>query len=161
MNRLDTLRHSLDKKQAKFNKMLENHIEDVKSANGQPLNDKRNGRATLNRWDKQNEALLKQQSEIEITINAIEKEERLVNHILHVNNDIPQIIMDMVTDGTLEQWRKFPHIFFVSGVDKARIIWDKDKKVVAHKFYSCVLDVNKRKKFAEIYNKLNTALNKQ
>ena len=52
MSRLDTLKASLAKKEEKFNRMLDTHIKDVKSANGQPLNDKRNGYATMNRWDK-------------------------------------------------------------------------------------------------------------
>ena len=49
MSRLDILKASLEKKQAKFNRKLNEHFSDVKSANGQPLNDKRNGYSTMKR----------------------------------------------------------------------------------------------------------------
>ena len=48
---------------------------------------------------------------------------------------------------------------FVDGVDKARIIWDNKKKVVMHKFASSITDADQRKKFAQIYNSLHTAIN--
>ena len=64
MSRLDILRSSLQKKETKFNDMLDNHFNDVKSANGQPLNDKRNGRQTLNRWEKQNNSLRNQKKRL-------------------------------------------------------------------------------------------------
>ncbi|MCI6671865.1 MAG: hypothetical protein MSG77_04930 [Prevotella sp.] len=47
----------------------------VGSANGQPLNDKRYGRATISRWNKQNYALNNLQKEIKKTENAINREE--------------------------------------------------------------------------------------
>lgn len=53
MSRLDILKASLEKKQAKFNRKLNEYFSDVKSANGQPLNDKRNGYSTMKRWDRQ------------------------------------------------------------------------------------------------------------
>lgn len=65
MSRLDILKASLEKKQAKFNRKLNEYFSDVKSANGQPLNDKRNGYSTMKRWDRQNDTLSKIQKEIE------------------------------------------------------------------------------------------------
>lgn len=59
MKRLDILKSSLENKQEKFNKKLNEHFSDVRSANGQPLNDKRNGVVTMRCWDKQNEVLSK------------------------------------------------------------------------------------------------------
>ncbi len=159
MSRLDTLKASLAKKEEKFNRMLDTHIKDVKSANGQPLNDKRNGYATMNRWDKQNNALLNQQKEIEKTKNAIEYEESKQKNILNHRGTMPDEISILIEDGTLKQWGKHPHIMFVDGVDKARIIWDNKKKVVMHKFASSITDADQRKKFAQIYNSLHTAIN--
>ncbi len=43
MTRLEILKNSLEKKQAKFNEKLNEHFMEVRRANGQPLNDKRNG----------------------------------------------------------------------------------------------------------------------
>lgn len=49
MTRLEILKNSLAKKQAAFDAAFTEHTDDVKSANGQPLNDKRNGAATFKR----------------------------------------------------------------------------------------------------------------
>ena len=72
---------------------------------------------------------------------------------------MPDEISILIEDGTLKQWGKHPHIMFVDGVDKARIIWDNKKKVVMHKFASSITDADQRKKFAQIYNSLHTAIN--
>ena len=159
MSRLDTLRASLAKKEEKFNRMLDTHIKDIKSANGQPLNDKRNGYTTMNRWNKQNNALSNQQKEIEKTKNAIEYEESKQKNILNHKGTMPDEISILIENGTLKQWGKYPHIMFVDGVDKARIIWDNKKKVVMHKFTSSITDADQRKKFAQIYNSLHAAIN--
>ena len=45
--RLEILQNSLQKKEAILEQKFDNHFSDVKSGNGQPMNDKRNGRATL------------------------------------------------------------------------------------------------------------------
>ena len=55
--RLEILEESLKKKQQLFDRRLQNHFDTVKQTNGQPLNDKRNGHATLDKWDRQNESL--------------------------------------------------------------------------------------------------------
>ncbi|HCT4330268.1 TPA: hypothetical protein OT071_003536 [Morganella morganii] len=55
--RLSILKSSLEKKEAKFNEKLQAHFDTVKQANGQPLNDKRNGKSTLDKWNKQSDAL--------------------------------------------------------------------------------------------------------
>ena len=66
--RLQILENSLIKKNDLFDEKLNNHFETVKQANGQPLNDKRNGQATLNKWDRQNESLLNLKENIEKSI---------------------------------------------------------------------------------------------
>lgn len=157
--RLDILRNSLEKKQACFDSKLSTHFSDVRSANGQPLNDKRNGHVTLNRWEKQNDSLRSLDAGIEVTKNAIEREENKIAFVEAVSEEIPQEILALVTDGTLIQWRKHPNYFFVAGVDKARIIWDLSRKVVAHKYISTIKDKDQWVKFRDVYNKLNAILN--
>ena len=49
--RIEILKKSLEKKTAKINDQFDNHFATVKQANGQPLNDKRNGAATLKKWE--------------------------------------------------------------------------------------------------------------
>ena len=73
--RLEILKNSLIKKEKQFDDKLQNHINTVKQANGQPLNYKRNGRATLNKWDRQNESLRNLKDSIQKTKDEIEKEE--------------------------------------------------------------------------------------
>jgi hypothetical protein len=161
MSRLDILKASLEKKQAKFYEKLNEHFADVRSANGQPLNDKKNGASTMKRWDKQNNVLSNMEKEIEKTKMAIEREESKIRCI-DCNKDImPEEIQVLIDNGTLRQWGKYPHIMFVEGVDKARIIWDDKKKLVMHKFVSSITDKEQRKKFAQIYNSLHTSVNKK
>ena len=162
MSRLDILKASLEKKQAKFDRKLNEHFADVKSTNGQPLNDKRNGFATMKRWDRQNDVLSRMQKEIEKTQTAIEREESRIRCIDRNKNSMPEEIQELIDNGTLKQWGKYPHIMFVEVVDKARIIWDSKKKMVMHKFVSSIIDTEQRKKFARVYNSLNNAsINKQ
>ena len=159
MSRLDILKASLEKKQSKFDNKLDEHFSDVRSANGQPLNDKRNGASTMKRWDKQNNSLLNLQKEIEKTKSAIEYEEGKLIDIASNKSRMPKEITDLIDNGVLKQWGKYPHIMFVDGVDKARIIWDDKKKQVLHKFTNTLTDKEQRKKFAQVYNSLHAAIN--
>lgn len=161
MSRLDILKASLEKKQAKFNRKLNEHFSDVKSANGQPLNYKRNGYSTMKRWDRQNDTLSRMQKEIEKTQTAIEREEGRIRCIDRNRSSMPEEIQKLISDGTLKQWGRYPHIMFVEGVDKARIIWDDRKKVVMHKFVSSITDTEQRRKFARVYNSLNASINEE
>lgn len=157
--RLEILKGSLAKKNERLNAMLEKHYASVKEANGQPLNDKRNGQATLNRWERQDEAIRNLQISINNTLNAIEVEERKQARIIKINETIPIEIMRLVESGELIQWKRSPNIFFVEGVEMARITWDAKKKVVAHSFASEIQDNAQWVKFTRIYNELNSVLN--
>jgi predicted DsbA family dithiol-disulfide isomerase len=157
--RLEILKKSLAKKEQQLNAKFEQHFATVKQANGQPLNDKRNGQATLNKWERQNESIRTMQKSIEATKQAIEIEEGKIKVVEHANTFIPKEILELVETGELIQWRKHPHTFFVNGIDKARIIWDEKRKAVAHKFVSEILIQEQRTKFAKIYNHLNALLN--
>lgn len=159
MKRLDILKQSLEKKEALFNTKLMAHYDDVKSANGQPLNDKRNGFATMNRWEKQNDSLRNLDKSIETTKSAIAREESKQEYVKYVSSEIPKAIMDLVEQGTLNQWRKHPNFFFVVGVDKARIFWDFERKVVAHRYIREITDKGQWALFRDVYNSLNAQLN--
>jgi hypothetical protein len=151
--RLEVLQNSLLKKEAKLDAMIQAHFDDVRSANGQPLNDKRNGRSTMSRWDKQNDAIRVQQQSIEKTKNAIEIELGKINQCQNIESELPQEILDMIADGSLTQWRKHPNRFFVPGVDKARIIW-RGKDGLAFSHLKEVANAEQHKKFAQVYNHL-------
>lgn len=157
--KLEILKQSLAKKEEQLNAKLDTHFATVKQANGQPLNDKRNGQATLNKWERQNEGIRTMQKSIEATKQAIEIEEGKIKGVEHANTFIPTEIQKLVGNGELIQWRKHPHTFFVAGVDKARIVWDEKRKVVAHKFVSEITVQEHRTKFVRIYNMLNALLN--
>ena len=153
--RLEVLKQSLAKKQALFDDKLTGHYTSVKQANGQPLNDKRNGQATLDRWHRQNEALKTIQAGIETTKQAIEREESNISAVNAVA--LPEPIRKMLDAGELLQWRKHPNRFFVPGVDRARIIWDDEKKVVAHQYLREV-PVEQYPKFRDTFNQLRRAI---
>jgi hypothetical protein len=157
--KLEILKQSLAKKEQQLNAKFDQHFATVKQANGQPLNDKRNGQATLNKWERQNEGIRTMQKSIEATKQAIEIEEYKIKGVEHANTFIPVEIQKLVESGDLIQWRKHPHIFFVPGVDKARIVWDEKRKVVAHKFVSAITVQEQRTKFVRIFNPLGAVLN--
>ncbi len=159
--KLEILKQSLAKKEQQLNAKFDTHFATVKQANGQPLNDKRNGQATLNKWERQNESIRTMQKSIETTKQAIEIEECKIKGVEHANTFIPAEIQKLVESGELIQWRKYPYTFFVAGVDKARIVWDKKRKVVAHKFVSEITIQEQRTKFVIIYNSLNAILNRR
>ena len=159
--RLEILKASLVKKEAALDAKFTAHFADVKRANGQPLNDKRNGHVTLNRWDKQSDGIRKAQAEIQKTKDAIEFEEGRIRGCEYVKDMLPKEILALVESGELIQWRKHPNTFFVEGVDKARIVWDDNKKQVAHKYTSAITDKDQWSKFVKVFNPLGKALNNQ
>lgn len=156
--RLEILKQSLKKKETEFSRRVDEHFKTVAKANGQPLNDKRNGRATLNEWERQDRGIANQLNEIEKTKEAIEREEMKIARV--ENEQIPSEITALVESGVLVQWRKYPNYFFVKGVEKARIIWLDKTREVAHKYASSITDPEQRKRFAEVYNGLNKIFRK-
>ncbi|HEY5588406.1 MAG TPA: hypothetical protein VIK86_05555 [Candidatus Paceibacterota bacterium] len=157
--KLEILKQSLEKKEQQINAKFDTHFATVKQANGQPLNDKRNGQATLNKWERQKECIRTMQKSIDATKQAIEIEEVKIKGVAHANTFIPAEIQKLVETGELIQWRKHPYTFFVGGVDKARIIWDEKHKVVAHKFVNEITIQEQRTKFVRIFNQLGIILN--
>ncbi len=153
--RLDLLKDSLRKKEALFDSKLSEHFATVKQANGQPLNDKRNGGSTLRKWECQNEALRSIQSGIERTKHAIEREESKIASVKAVT--LPGAIQRLVDSGELIQWRKHPNRFFVPGVDRGRIIWNGVKQVVAHQYVREV-PPEQYTKFRDAFNRLRAEL---
>lgn len=157
--RLEILKQSLVKKEKLLNEKLDQHFKTVKQANGQPLNDKRNGQATLNKWERQSESIRSLKDSIDKTKEAIDWEENTIKGVEKSKDLLPKEIQDLIDSGILIQWRKYPNICFVKDVEKARIIWDKKKKVVANKFYSSITNDEQRRIFRFTYNKLALALN--
>ena len=157
--KLEILKNSLAKKEQELQRRFDVHFATVKQANGQPLNDKRNGQATLNKWERQNDAIRTAKESIEKTKRAIEFEEGKIKGVEHVNGYIPKEILALVEIGDLIQWRKHPHTFFVAGVDKARIVWLEKTKQVAHKFVGEIKEQEQRTKFVRVFNPLGAVLN--
>jgi hypothetical protein len=157
--RLEILKKSLAKKEQEIQSRFDAHFATVKQANGQPLNDKRNGHATLKKWERQNDGIRAAQQSVEITKAAIEKEEYKLANIEHANESTPAQILKLVEEGQLIQWRKHPNTFFVPGVDKGRIVWDEKQKQVAYRYYSEIKDAKQRVKFARTFNALRAEIN--
>lgn len=150
--RLDILKSSLTKKENLFNDRLQEHFDTVKQANGQPLNDKRNGRATLNKWDKQSDALQALKDSIQRTKDAIYREEAKIANASMVI--LPAFIKQAIDDGLITQWRKFPRFFFVNGVSGGRIVLDEKTGAIAHRYLSKV-PKEEYLTFRDVFNKLN------
>ena len=117
--RLEILENSLAKKEAELTRRIDVHYDDVMSANGQPLNDKRNGRQTMDRWERQHRAIENQKESIEKTKRAIDKEK---TKIIRVEDfDVPPAIQELLDAGILTQWRRYPNRFFVKGVERVEL----------------------------------------
>lgn len=153
--RLRVLKASLAKKQARFDERLGQHFDAVRATNGQPLNDKRNGAATMKQWAKQEDALRSLHEGIEMTSRAIDREQSTMVRVASV--ELPEAITQALSDGRLVQWRKHPTTFFVSGVDKARIVLKPDGSI-AHRYASQIKDAAQHKIFAKTYNELRAAI---
>lgn len=150
--RLTILEQSLAKKEAEFDRRIEDHFTDVRSANGQPLNDKRGGSVTVSRWEKQNDALRNLKKSIEVTKSAIDKERDKIINV--AQTEIPPFLCEMVKSGELVQWRKHPHFFFVKGVSKGRLRWDAATQTLNY-FY---LDQVPKDQYAAFRDTVNKAL---
>lgn len=159
--KLEILKGSLEKKQLAFDEKLSAHFGDVKSANGQPLNDKRGGGSTLKRWENQNNALRTLKDGIQKTSNAIEKEQNKLDGVEYVNKRMPSEILEMVESGELIQWKRHPESFFVKGVDRARIVWIKKSKEVGFRYGNEIPTQEQKDKFFEIFNQLSKVFNKK
>ena len=157
--KLEILEGSLEKKEAILDQKIEAYVKDVRRANGQPLNDKRDGHKTIARWDKKNDVARNQKRSVEKTENAIEYEKGLILEVSRANEDLPEEILELVKSGVLTQWRKHPTTFFVVGVKKARIHWDLKKGILSYKYYQEIPDLEQRKLFAKVYNGLKQQLN--
>ena len=134
--KLDRLQISLAKKEALENKLFDRLFEMIRETNGQPMNDKKDGPAYFKKRAKIDDAIRHIQAGIELTKNAIEKENAARFRVSSVA--LPGFLAEMVENGTLIQWRKHPTMFFVKGVDKARIIYDPKSGNVLHKFSSSI-----------------------
>lgn len=150
--RMEVLQRSLERKQAAFDARLSAHFDAVRATNGQPLNDKRNCAATLRQWERQNDALRSAQASIEVTHAAIDREVATIERIAAVA--LPDAIQSRIDAGELSQWRKHPTTFFVTGVEKARIVLLPDGQV-AHRYARCITDPEQRRVFARVYNAIH------
>ncbi len=157
--RLEILKHSLIKKNKLFDDKLQNHFNTVKQANGQPLNDKRNGQATLNKWERQNESLNNLKESIAKTKRAIGEEKDKISDVECQKRTLPDAILEMIEKGVLTQWRKHPNRFFVNGVDKARLVWNEKQKTITHSYSKAITDKDQWKLFARTFNELHNAIN--
>lgn len=152
--RLEILNASLKKKEAKMHAKISEHFDSVKQANGQPLNDKRNGAATLEKWERQHAAIRRVQEGIQKTKAAIEREESAIARVGGLS--LPCFIQQAIEAGELTQWRKHPNRFFVPGVEGGRIIWDAKNRVLMHSYLSEVPE-DQYPKFRDTFNKLRQA----
>ncbi|HID7507792.1 TPA: hypothetical protein ACXHW4_001615 [Enterobacter hormaechei] len=150
--RLEILKASLAKKQTLFDQRLQQHFDTVKEANGQPLNDKRNGRTTLNKWDKQSDALRNLESSIQRTKDAIEREEMKI--ALAKSVDIPDFMQKAIEEGLIIQWRKHPRFFFVTGVKHGRIVLNEETGTIGYRYLNKV-SKEEYPTFRDVFNKLN------
>ena len=156
--RLEILKKSLAKKEKLYDDKISAHFSDVRSANGQPLNDKRNGYQTLDRWERQNDSIRSTKAEIEKTKKAIEREEYKIENVNSWQEIFPSPITELLESGILTQWRKFPRIMFVKGVKKARITYDPKTGKISNSYVSEINNSEQYAIFRNVFNQLKKDL---
>lgn len=155
--RLAILQGSLTKKEVDLNRRFDEHFADVRSANGQPLNDKRNGPSTMARWERQSDSIRSSKTGIEKTKRAIEREKNLIDNVNSL--ELPPAIKTAMESGNITQWRKHPNRFFVKGVEKGRIVYFPETGTIGHHY---LMDIPKEQYplFRDTYNQLRKDLQK-
>lgn len=148
--RLEILEKSLIKKEAELARRLDEHFDDVKSANGQPLNDKRGGYKVMERWKEQSRMIHKTQESIEKTKRAIEKEKDKIAWVELFT--VPAPIQELLDTGVLTQWRRHPNYFFVKGVERARIVYENGK--IYARYHTEIPDQQQYAIYRDVFNSL-------
>ena len=120
------------------------------SANGQPLNDKRNGRVTMDRWERQCRAIANQKESVEKTKQAIEKEKDKIAWVELFT--VPAPIQELLDTGVLTQWRRHPNYFFVKGVERARIVYENGK--IYARYHTEIPDQQQYAIYRDVFNSL-------
>ena len=99
--KLDKMKLVLARKEEGLELRYQEHFDDVESANGQPLNDKRNGRATTERWERQNDAIRGLKEDIEKRKKSIDREEAKQHAVSTQRSVFPPIINELLNKGEL------------------------------------------------------------
>lgn len=160
MSRLEILKSSLEKKESLFSTKISDHFATVRQANGQPLNDKRNGATTLKKWERQNDSLRNLDDSIKLTKEAIEKEEYKIRACETVKEILPEVFLTLMEEKKINQWRKFPNRFFVEGVEKARIIYKSDTNSITCQYVSEIpKEIGQYEIFRDCFNYIRSQLN--
>ena len=168
MKRLEILQNSLAKKEAKQNNNFTSLYKHQAMTHSSPVNDKRCGSAWFKAHDKINDDIRNQYA----AIKAIEQEEKrqLINEdAREMLLEYPQAIIDLVEAGTLFQWNKHPNTFFVNGLEKIRIIYEKKEhktkitETLYHKYGSEFASISTKeqiKYFNNLFNDLKSKVKK-
>ncbi len=85
MTRLEIAQRALSKKQAQLDNAFNVHFNHVKQANGQPMNDKKNGLAWVSRMESTNDAIRSLQGEV---ARLTERVKILKRHELNKENNL-------------------------------------------------------------------------
>ena len=146
--RLEILERSLKNKEQVLNQKINADMSAWSATAGTPLNDKMHKpqvRSFVNQREQARESIFRQFREIEKTQNAIEREkarlefldkkDELSSEIL-ASPKFPTVVLEMLEQGILKQWRKYPNYFFVTGVEMGRIIVDPLGTKIKQKKYT-------------------------
>lgn len=149
--KLKNLKSSLDKKERLIDDKIRDHMDGVLETQWQPLQDGGRSSKILSSREKEDNSIRKLKESIESTQYAIAVEEERISETQKMFDSLPKALQDRILSGELTQWRKYPRIMFVNGVDKARINWDAKKGVVVPKFHNR-LEGEDRKRFVAVFN---------
>jgi hypothetical protein len=148
----------LARKEDELNRRFDNQFEHQRKTNGQPMNDKRNGRAWFNKKDKLDQAIGKQMEEIEKSKAYIKRLEERVAFLEKWEKELPAPLLEATLAGRLNQWKRHPRMFFVEGVEKARIVWNSDTKTIGATYVKQIPSKEQYAIFRDTFNGLRKEL---
>lgn len=182
MSKLEISKNKLIRLESELDEAIQDLYDTQKTTNGQPMNDKRNGRAWFRKMEQKENKCRRLRKEIEeqkIRVEKLEYKEykreqglnrngsglklsvenidrikaeisnpdtkygkatikryrEYINMVESLaNNKTPQIIQDLVKNDVLNEWKKYPNIFFIKELQKVAIVY-VDGKVGASKKY--------------------------
>ena len=105
------------------------------------------------RWSEQREEIFAKDEEIAQTKKELQKAQKATQ------NKLPQIFLDLLAQGKIRQWPRFPDYFFVNGAPFGRIVYRSGK--LNYKYSNKNKKGKEYRHFVNIVGKIQAALERQ
>lgn len=152
MKRLEILLNSLKKKEELFE--LAEYNRAVLAVDFHRL-----GMCDIKKYRKKLKAEKKALYDLQTTKNAIKQEEEILKRVEQAKGAFPKVIINLIENKTIKQWRKRENVFFVDGVNYASIIYEKG--MVKPRYYERLQvlgEIDMIQKYCDVFNYIKNNL---